>query len=229
MRKPLLAFSLLVSFVLTPLSSRADLFGGDVAVLTQILLQAMKQLVELQKIVQSGEDSLNLMRDINRGINDSLRVVDTLGPYIDPGLYKDLKQMTDLIKHIQGSYGTIVDSPDKVSQEDTDRVVAEAISMNNSLYDYAKEIDQVGETIKKYSHEVSPGGAQKLTAQSLGIMVHVLNQQLRATATGLKIQAQALAMQNKKEKQETGAYLDQANLLKNSMKQKDVKFEFPRF
>lgn len=229
MRKRFITILLSVSLVFMPLGSRADLFGGDVAVLTQILVQAIKQLYELQRIVQSGQDTLNLMRDINRGINDSLRIVDTLGPYIDPGLYKDIKQMTDLIKHIQGSYGEVVDSPDKVPQEDTDRVVAEAISVNNALYNYAKELDQVGETIKKYSHEVSPGGAQKLTAQSLGIMVHVMNQQLRATATGLKLQAQALAVQNKKEKQETGAYLNQAGLLKKMMKKKEVKFEFPRF
>lgn len=229
MKKRIVICFLSVSLTLIPLNSRADLFGGDVAVLTQILLQTIKQLYELQRIVQSGQDTLNLVRDINRGINDSLRVVDTLGPYIDPGLYKDLKKMEDLVRHIQGAYGVVVDSPDKVPQEDTDRVVEEAITLNNSLYDYTKELDQVGETIKKYSHEVSPGGAQKLTAQSLGIMVQVMNQQLRATATGLKIQAQALAMQNKKEKQETGAYLNQAGLLKNMMKKKETKFEFPRF
>ncbi|WP_347355958.1 hypothetical protein [Bdellovibrio sp.] len=199
------------------------------AVLTQILVQAIKQLYELQRIVQSGQDTLNLMRDINRGINDSLKLVESLGPYIDPGLYKELKKVQDLVKHLNGSYGTVVDSPDRVPQEDTDRVVAEAISVNNALYDYAKELDKVGERIKIFSHEVSPGGAQKLTAQSLGVMVHVMNQQLRATATGLKIQAQALAVQNKKEKQGTEAFMSQAASLRTRMKKQEVKFEFPRF
>lgn len=229
MKKRILAFSISVCLLVTPFRSNADLFGGDVAVLTQILAQAIKQLYELQQIVQSGRDSLNLLRDINRGINDSLRLVDSLGPYIDPGLYKELKKIEQLVKHLQGAYGVVVDSPDRVPQEDTDRVVAEAISVNNTLYEYAKELDKVGERIKLYSHEVSPGGAQKLTAQSLGVMVHVMNQQLRATATGLKIQAQALAIQNKKEKQSTEAFMGQAASLKTRMKKQEVKFEFPRF
>jgi hypothetical protein len=56
-----------------------------------------------------------------------------------------------------------------------------------------------------------------------------MNQNLRATATGLKIQAQSLALQNKKEKQETEAFLGQARLLKRMMQTKEAKFEFPRF
>lgn len=228
MRK-LTAILLSLCLLVTPLRSKADLFGGDVAVLTQILVQAIKQLYELQRIVQTGQDSLNLMRDINRGINDSLSLVESLGPYIDPGLYKELKKIEQLVKHLQGAYGVVVDSPDRVPQEDTDRVVAEAISANNALYDYAKELDQVGERIKVFSHQVSPGGAQKLTAQSLGVMVHIMNQQLRATATGLKVQAQALAIQNKKEKQSTEAFIGQADSLRTRMKKQEVKFEFPRF
>lgn len=229
MRKKVLALVLSICLLVVPRSSKADLFGGDVAVLTQILVQTIKQLYELQRIVQSGQDTLNLIRDINRGINDSLKLVESLGPYIDPGLYKELKKVEELVKHLQGAYGIIVDSSDRVPQEDTDRVVAEAISVNNALFEYAKELDKVGERIKIFSHEVSPGGAQKLTAQSLGVMVHVMNQQLRATATGLKIQAQTLALQNKKEKQGTEAFIGQAGLLKRVMKKQEVKFEFPRF
>lgn len=229
MRKKVLALVLSICLFVVPRPSRADLFGGDVAVLTQILVQTIKQLYELQRIVQNGQDTLNLMRDINRGINDSLKLVESLGPYIDPGLYRELKKVEELVKHLQGTYGIIVDSADRVPQEDTDRVVAEAISVNNALFEYAKELDKVGERIKVFSHEVSPGGAQKLTAQSLGVMVHVMNQQLRATATGLKIQAQTLALQNKKEKQGTKAFIGQAELLKRVMKKQEVKFEFPRF
>lgn len=229
MKKLVLVFIISFSLVFTPFNARADLFGGDVAVLTQILVQAIKQLYELQRIVETGQDTLYLMRDINRGINDSMKLVESLGPYIDPGLYKELKKFDDLLKHLQGSYGVVVDSPDRKPQEETDRVVSEAISLNNNLYDYAKELDQVGERIKTFSHEVSPGGAQKLTAQSLGVIVHIMNQNLRATATGLKIQAQSLALQNKKEKQETEAFLGQARLLKRMMQTKEAKFEFPRF
>jgi hypothetical protein len=197
--------------------------------LVQILANALKQYAELQQMLENGQDTLGLLRDINRGINDSMGLIDSLAPFMDPGLYKDLKKVQAITQHLQDTYGVIVDSPESKVQTDTDEVVAEGIAMNNSLYDYAAQLDKIGEDIKQYSHTVSPGGAQKLTAQSLGVMVHVMNQQLRATATGLKLQAQAMAVQNRKEKNETAQYLSQMKRLENAMQNNDIKFEFPRF
>jgi hypothetical protein len=219
---------LMVSFMVTK-PAYGDLFGGDTVVLTQILANAIKQLIEMQRLVQSGQDSLNLMRDINRGINDSLRVIDSIGPYIDPGLYHDLRRTAEIVGHLKNVYGIIAESPERQVQQDTDSVVAESLNMNNKLYDYSKELDTLAENIKAYSHNVSPGGAAKLTAQSLGVMVHVMSRQIQAQGQAMKIQAQALAIQNKREKDDTRAYLDQSGTLKAAMKTKNVTFEFPRF
>lgn len=229
MKKRILAIMVSLSLVLMPRPSSGDMFGGDVAVLVQILANALKQLVELQQLVENGRDTLGLLKDINRGINDSLGLLDTLAPYIDPGLYKELKKVAAIAQHLQDAYGIVVDSPEAKVQSDTDEVVAEGIAMNNSVYDYAAQLDKVGEEIKQFSHAVSPGGAQKLTAQSLGVMVHVMNQQLRATATGLKMQAQAMAVQNRKEKTETAQYLNQMQTLQKAMQRNDINFKFPRF
>ena len=72
---------LLTIAILCPLSfeARGDMFGADVAVLGQILQQNILQLVELKKMLQAGDDTLGLLQDINRGINDSLRMAQTLG------------------------------------------------------------------------------------------------------------------------------------------------------
>lgn len=228
MKRRVLAI-LSAGLLLMPASSSADIFGSDTAVLVQILANAVKQLVELQQIVDSGKDTLGLLRDINRGINDSLAVIDTLAPYIDPGLYKELKRVEAVARHLRDVYGVIVDSPEAKVQSDTDEVVAEGIAMNNSIYDYATQLDRIGEEIKQYSHAVSPGGAQKLTAQSIGVLIHVMNQGLRANATSLKLQAQAMAIQNRKEKNQTAQYLNQMNTLKSAMQKNEIKFQFPRF
>ena len=67
---------LLMSVVLcVGTQSRADMFGGDIVVLTQILTQAIAQLQQLKMILKDGQDSLNLMRDVNAGIFDTLRVL----------------------------------------------------------------------------------------------------------------------------------------------------------
>jgi hypothetical protein len=227
-KKLLYGFLIVISVAYTK-PAYADMFGGDVVVLTQILANAIKQLIEMQKIVESGQDTLGLMRDINRGINDSLSVIDSLGPYIDPGLYHDLRKTAEIVGHLQSIYGTVANSLNQKVQQDTDSVVAESLNMNNQLYDYSQEMDKLAENIKAYSHSVSPGGAAKLTAQSLGVIVHVMSRQMQAQGQAMKIQAQSLAIQNKREKDSTRAYLDQAGTLKDAMKTKDIKFEFPRF
>jgi hypothetical protein len=210
-------------------TARPDFFGGDLAFLAQLVINSVQQLVQLKNLVSSGKDTLDLMADINQGINDSLHTLKTINPNIDPGIYKDWKTAAEAIRKIQALYGIIVPSKNAGVQRDTDQIVSEAISMNNQIYDYTKQIDAVGEQIKDYSHNVSPGGAEKLTAQTLGIMLHVMNQNLRTQATGLKLQAQALALQNKKEKEETEHTLSTSKDLESVMKNEQFGFSMPRF
>lgn len=209
--------------------SRADLFGTDTAVLTQILAQAIAQLQQLKMILKDGQDSLNLMRDVNAGIFDTLRVLKSVAGQVDPGLYSELSKVEDVARKIQELYGVVTNSPLSESQSRTDQAVSEAISFNNDLYRYSKDLDQIGEEIKTYADQASPGRAQKLTAQSLGVVIHVMNQQLRAQATGLKLQAQALAIQNKKSKDETSAYLSQTKVIGDGLSQYKFSPALPRF
>ncbi len=226
--KKFLAIAVTVSMMFSA-PAKADLFGGDVAVLIQILANALKQLVELQNLVKNGSDQLDLMRNINRGVNDSLQLAKTIYPDIDPGLYKDWQNVSDAIQKLETIYGIVTNSPDARIYRDTDQQVAEAVTLNNDIYKYTQGIDELGEVIKDYSHDVSPGGAQKLTAQTLGVMLQVMNQSLRTQATGLKLQAQTMAIQNKRDKDSTKQYLETANTLRVAMKNEKVQFTAPRF
>lgn len=209
--------------------ARADVWGGDLIYLAQILANAVQQLAQLKQILSNGKDNLDLIREINRGINDSLQLYRTVFPDANPGLYKEWDKVQEAIRQIELVYGGVVPSPDSQIQKDADQSVAETVKLNNSIYDYTKEIDEIGEAIKTASHQVSPGGAQKLTAQALGVMLNVMNQSLRAQATGLKIQAQTLAIQNRKDKEFTRHLLASGTTLTNSMKNEPANFSIPRF
>jgi hypothetical protein len=209
--------------------ARGDIWGADVAVLAQILQETILQLAELKSILNSGEDTLGLLQDVNRGINDSLRMAATLGIRIDPGIYRDLRQVDQALRAVEDIYGRPVDSPAAPVQRNTDQTIAEAISFNNELNEYAAKLDQVGEEIKAYSHSTSPGGAAKLTAESIGVLIHVMDQQMRATGQGLKLQAQAMAVENKKDKDHTEQYLKEGQALKERMAALNPTFQVPRF
>ncbi len=229
MKKHLLLICTFASLSLTASVGQADAWGADLVYLAQILENAIHQLIELRNMAENGQSQLELLQNINRGINDSLRLAGTISPYSDPGLYKDWRSASAAITELHRIYGSVVASPNSSVQRDSDQAIAEAISLNNEIYHYTEDIDSLGEVIKEYSHSVSPGGAQKLTAQTLGVMLHVMNQSLRAQATGLKLQAQVSAVQNKKEKDSTKEYLETANTLKLAMKNETIQFKVPRF
>jgi len=212
-----------------PTVGRTDLWGGDLVFLAQLVVNSIQQLIALKNLVSSGKDTLDLMKDINQGVNDSLRVIKTVYPNLDPGIYKDWENVEEALRKIQEIYGVITPSKDSTVQEHADSSVAEAVALNNSIYNYTRDIDRIGEEIKEYSHDVSPGGAQKLTAQTLGVMLHVMNQSLRTQATGLKLQAQTMALNNKKEKDATKQILGTSAELESAMKNENVSFGIPRF
>jgi len=218
-----------IFIILTGQSAKADLFGGDVVVLGKILMETVKQLAAMEKIVNSGKTQLALFQNINRGINDSLNLIDTSSHLLDPGLYRELKNAKEVLSMLDQLYGKRVSSSHSQIQNNTDITVAEAINLNNQIYEYSKKVDQIGEEIKSYSHHVSPGGAQKLTAQSLGVMINVLNQMLRAQSSGLKLQAQALALQNNKDKEYSKHIQSTSTEMSNAMSGLDPSFEIPRF
>lgn len=209
--------------------ARASMFGEENIILAKILANALQQLAQLQSILNTGRDNLNLIRDINRGINDSLNLIRTISPNTDPGLYKDWEKVSDALSKIESIYGIVVDSHDARVQKDTDQSIAEAVSLNNSIYKYTKMIDEVGELIKSQSHSVSPGGAAKLTAQSLGVMLNLQNEMLRTQATGLKLQAQTLALQNRKDKDQTRQMVAGADNINSALAGAQPQFKLPRF
>jgi hypothetical protein len=227
MRNKVICAALILA--LFPVGARADMFGGDIAVLAQILVQTIQELAQLKSILQSGQDTLNLLQDINRGINDSMQMAQTLGLRVDPGLYRDLKRIDQAASALGQIYGTPVSSPLYQSQANTDQTIAEAVSFNNELSEYANNLDRIGEEIKSYSHQASPGGAEKLTAESLGVLIHVADQQLRATGQVLKLQAQVMAISNKHEKDQTAQYLKEGYLLRAHMTELNSDFNVPRF
>ena len=208
--------------------AKADIWGGDVVVLTQILANAVQQLIQLRQILSTGDDNLALLQDINRGLNDILGVANTVGQIREPGLYGDVSSVIDGQRMLKEIYGQIPDSSESKVQDHSDQVVSEALTLNNSLYEYTKDIDAIGEEIKEASAIASPKGAQRLTVESLGIMLTVMNQSLRAQASGLKLQAQAMAAQNHKDKKFSEQVRRTSGSLRQAMKKSNFALIIPK-
>lgn len=198
-KKRVLAIFLCFTLML-PKPVKADMFGGDVVVLLKILAQSIQQLYELRQIVGTGKDTLSLMREINEGIRNGLRIIRIFNPKFNPGIYGSLETADQVQRAIEDLYGVIPQTSEYRLQEAQDRSVAESIAMNGTLFQYADSVDMETKRIIAHAQNVSPQGAGKLTAESIAILIGVTTQVLRTNSMMLKMMGQNMALANRKEK-----------------------------
>lgn len=189
---------LLTSLRSTP--AYADFWGGDLPLLAEIVSNTLQQISQLKKIVGTGTENVEYVREINRGIQEALKLATTMNQRLAPGVLSELKGAEQVFSVIEQLYGVTPKTTQARMQQTMDRSAAEAIHLHNEAFRYADHIDPQAERIKDHARIASPQGAQKLTAQSLGVLIHVLNQVLRTNAAMLKLQSQQLALSNRREK-----------------------------
>lgn len=189
-----------------PKPASAFSFGADVAVLAQILANAIQQLVQLKQILSTGSDTLGLMRDINRGIRDGITVLRIINPKFNPGIYGSLETADQVLRIIDDLYGKIPQTAELRLQQAQDQSASESIAMNGTLFRFADQADEESKRIFAHSQNVSPQGAAKLTAQSLAVLIGVTTQVLRTNSMILKSMGENMALQNRKEKLQSSQF-----------------------
>jgi hypothetical protein len=215
-RKMILTLALCFTLMI-PRPVKADLWGGDVVVLTQILAQAIQQLYQLKQIFSTGRDTLGLWRDINRGIRDGLRVIQIINPKFNPGLYGGLETSEQVQRAIEDLYGVIPQTSEFRLQEAQDRSVSESIAMNSTLFRYADSVDDETKRIISHAQSVNPQGAAKLTAESIAVLIGVTTQVLRTNSMMLKMMGQNMALSNRKEKLQATQFKTQYEGISNAL------------
>ena len=228
MKKRILIVLFPILTLFAPLSARADLFGGDVVVLTQILVQCIQTVIQLKAILDNGQDSLNLMRDLNAGVRSGLDVIRIINPKFNPGVYGDLNNVDSVLRAVQDLYGAVPKGMDQDLMNSQDQSVAEVISMNRNLYEYADQVDRERERILYHAQVVSPQGAGKLQNQALGVLIGVTTQLLRTQSQMLKLLAQNMAMQNRREKIQTKEFQENYRDLSDGLKAMPTTTNLPR-
>ena len=208
---------ILIASLLSPTPARADFWGGDVVVLTQILANALQQLIQLKNMVSNGSNTLQLLQEINRGIRDGLSVMQMLSPKFNPGLYGDLTTADSVMSIITNLYGSIPQTSEYRLQQAQDQSVAESIAMNGTMFQFADQADNESHQIFDHSQVVSPQGAAKLTAQSVAILIGVSTQVLRTNSMMLKMMSENMALSNRHEKLESEQYKAQYDGLSDGL------------
>lgn len=226
MKKKIIA-AIFCMFLIHPKSARADLFGGDVVILTQILAQAIQTVIQLKSILSTGADTLDLLRDVNSGVRSGLDLIRIIYPKFNPGVYGNLRDPENVLRALEDLYGANPNGMDQELIQSQDQSVAEVISMNRNLYDYAEQVDRERDRIVYHAQVVSPQGAAKLQGQALGVLIGVTTQLLRTQSQMLKIMAQNMAMETRKEKLTTKSFQENYQGLSNGFKSLPKTIKLP--
>jgi hypothetical protein len=226
--KKTIGAALMVIFLTLPQNARADLWGADLPILAQILAQAIQTVIQLRSILSTGEDTLGLLRDVNAGVRSGLDLIRIINPRFDAGLYGDLRDPNSVLRALQAVYGPVPQGMDEDLMSAQDQSVAEVISMNRNLYDYADGVDREKDRILFHAQVVSPQGAGKLQNQALGVLIGVTTQLLRTQSQMLKIMAQNLAYENRKEKLATQNFQENYQGISKGFKTLPKQVTLPR-
>lgn len=228
MKKSLIALILSGILLVTPTKAKADLWGADVVVLVKILAESIQTVVQLKSILQNGQDTLNLLRDINQGVKTGLDTIRIINPKFDAGVYGKLNNVDAVLSAIQNVYGEVPEGMDVDLMKSQDQSVAEVISMNRNLYDYADQVDKERDRLLVHSQVVSPQGAAKLQNQALGVLIGVNTQLLRTQSQMLKLMAQNMAFDNRKEKIITKNFQENYKSVSENIKSLPKEILLPR-
>lgn len=226
-KKNFLILILIVSSFVSVHKKTYAFFGIENIALAKILIENVKQLIELKKIVETGQDSFKLLDDINRGIHDALNLLETVNKAIHPGTFYKIKDISDINSVISELYGVIPHDLDAPVLKVHDMTVAESFQMHNQLYDYAKQLDKSGEAMKRDANTASPGRAQKLSAQNQGVILQALSQLQRNQAQIIKLLAQNVAMKNQQEKRRARGHRQKYAGLKDAFNTLNGNYQLP--
>ena len=179
--------------------ARADLFGADVGVLTQILAENIQQLIQLEQMVEQGTDQIDFLRELNSGIENSMGLLRSL-PVKDDNVLANLRQFEGALSSLNNVYGSVPRSEITPMQTLHDQTVAESLRMVNSFKDFSDQQEQNSLVMEAQSREASPKGAARMQAETSAEILRSLSQLIRLNSQMLKMQSEQLAMSNKSNK-----------------------------
>ena len=217
MIKKVFGWTFLSIMVLTSRPARADLFGGDVAVLMQILAQNIKHYYQFQQMIGQAKSTEDYLRLVNSGLDNSMGLLSSL-PVKDEGIMADLVSFRQALATVETLYGGIPKSKEQVLHLLNDQTVAESIRMANSFKKYSQEQEENSVRIAIQSRQASPKGAARMQAETSAQILGSISQLIRLNTQMLKLQSEQFAMQNKTGKTDVANFQRVSDGLSNGFK-----------
>jgi hypothetical protein len=184
----------LVIFVIAiqPFNAKADFWGGDLPLLTEIVFNTLHTMMEL-------EQQTNYWSEQMEGIHDRIDRVQTIANIVEPSNWNKWKDPQEAISRLRMIYQTM---PKEYRSEKSDEIeteLANAMNLAARLKPETESSFKSGKELERRGADASPGVAQKLTASGVGSLVSIQSQSLAVQSHITSLLAQMMADANEKE------------------------------
>ncbi len=181
-----------MAMLLHPFQSRADLWGGDLPLLAEIVFNTLHTMMEL-------EQQTNSMNDELAGIKDKINRIRSIAEVVQPSSWEKWKDPKEAINRLRMIYHTI---PKEYRTEKYDEIENEIAKAMNLVSRVSPEMDTTfksGKELERRGADASPGVAQKLSASGIGTLIAIESQSQVIQSHITSLLAQMLADGNEKE------------------------------
>ncbi len=159
MKKYLMIILLLFNF-----KARADLWGGDLPLLAQIVTNTLYTMYELQRQTKFMDDEM-------RGVNDKINRIKTINDVVQPSQWSAWKDPNEALRRIKLIYDTL---PKEYKSEKSDIIedeLSKAMNLIAKVNLETKTTFESGKELESRALTSSPAVAQKLSASAMGTMI----------------------------------------------------------
>lgn len=173
-------------------SVRADLWGGDLPLLAQIVFNTLHTMYELQQQTE-------MLNDEMAGIKDRIYRIQTIAEVVQPSQWDKWKNPAEAMRRIKLIYHTL---PKEYRSEKSDQIeeeISKAMNLISRVSAGANSSFHSGKELERRGADASPGVAQKLTASGIGSLVAMEAQTQVIQSHIVSILTQQLADANEKE------------------------------
>ncbi len=201
----------------TPARARADMWGGDLPLLVNIVLNTLNTLYELQKQSQMLEEQMD-------GIKDKIQRIQTISELVQPSTWDQWRDPSEALRRLKMVYYTL---PKEYRSEKADTIEQElsrAMASISRISGGAQTSFLSGKEMERRGADASPGVAAKLTASGIGTLVSMEAQTQVIQSHITSLLAQMLADSNEREARSLVAKGEGFNSFFEILRQKDFSF-----
>ena len=163
-------------------------FGEDIPFLIQIITQSIHEVQELQSIIGTSRETLGVLEEMNRGVKDVLRLADTAHVPLGRQVYSDAADIDSASRKSSSLYGEPRDRAPLYARTHY-RSGVEGLSLSEDTFTYTSGMDAKASQVKSAAVVANQATATRLTAETLGVILHAVNHQNRLQAKTLEFQS----------------------------------------